>query len=154
MTMSFAEQLEQALAELEEQQAKMAQAAKELQASTASATSKDRMVTAKVGPQGEILALTFHTVSYQSMAPAQLSAVLMDVLNEAKARMGDQIAKSMRSFEGVGESLRLSLTGESDPDWPSIGLDLDALLAPLTAMRPGHDPAAGQGRAKQEEFNG
>lgn len=155
MTSSFMEQLEETMAALAEQQTRMAEAAAELRAATASATSKDRMVTAKVGPHGEVLGLTFHSTAYQTMAPAQLSAVLTDVLNEARARMGDRVARSMRGFEGVGESLRVSLTGdEGEVFGAGGGLDLDTLLAPLTAMRPG-DPATAKGRsAKQAEFDG
>ncbi|WP_431676436.1 YbaB/EbfC family nucleoid-associated protein [Kitasatospora sp. KL5] len=155
MTSSFAEQLEQAMAALADQQARMSEAVRELQAATASATSGDRMVTAKVGPQGEVLALTFHTTAYRSMAPAQLGAVLADVLNEARARMGDRVAASLRAFDGVGETLRVSLTGEDDLLAPAGGLDLDGLLAPLTAMRPGAEaPAHKGGRTKQAEFDG
>ncbi|MFJ9608054.1 YbaB/EbfC family nucleoid-associated protein [Kitasatospora sp. NPDC101176] len=154
MTFSIEQHLAQAMAALEEQQARMAETARELQAATASATSKDRMVTAQVGSQGEVLALTFHTTAYQEMAPAQLAAVLKDVLNEAKARMGEQISRSMRAFDGVGESLRLAVAGEGEDELLSVvsGLDLDALLAPLTAMRPGADAARPSHR--QEEFNG
>ncbi|MFD7588845.1 YbaB/EbfC family nucleoid-associated protein [Kitasatospora sp. NPDC059811] len=154
MTFSFEEQLAQAMAALEEQQVKMAEMTRQLQAATASVTTKDRMLTVKVGAQGEVLALTFHTTAYQEMAPAHLAAVLKDVLNEAKARMGEQITRSMRAFDGVGESLRLAVTGDQEED-PLLsmlgGLDLDALLEPLTAMRPGADQTKAH---KQEEFNG
>ncbi|WP_371521982.1 YbaB/EbfC family nucleoid-associated protein [Kitasatospora sp. NBC_01300] len=155
MTFSFEEQLAQAMESLAEQQAKMAEATEQLRAMTASATSKDRTVTAKVGSQGEVLALTFHSTAYRSMAPAQLSALLVDVLNEAKARMGEQVIASMRAFEGVGETLRMNFTGEREDEdlFAAGGLDLESLLAPLTAMRPGADPAAKQAH-KQEEFNG
>ncbi|MEU1506831.1 YbaB/EbfC family nucleoid-associated protein [Kitasatospora sp. NPDC005748] len=157
MSHSFEDQLNQAMASLEEQKERLAESTRKMQAMTASATSKDRMVTAKVGPQGELLALSFHTTAYQSMAPAQLSTVLKDVLNEAKARMGDQITAEMRSFEGVGETLRMDFTGERGDEEEGLfgiggGLDLDVLLAPLTAMRPGADRTA-KARS-QEEFNG
>ncbi|MFG2910189.1 YbaB/EbfC family nucleoid-associated protein [Kitasatospora sp. NPDC048286] len=156
MSYSFEDQLNQAMASLAEQQEKLAESTRRMQAMTAAATSKDRMVTAKVGPQGELLALNFHTTAYQSMAPAELSAVLKDVLNEARARMGDQLTAEMRGFEGVGETLRMNFTGERGDEEELFGgggaLDLDALLAPLTAMRPGADRTAKS--HKQEEFNG
>ncbi|MFG3053090.1 YbaB/EbfC family nucleoid-associated protein [Kitasatospora sp. NPDC048239] len=154
MEFSFEEHLAKAMASLEEQQARMAAMTGELQRSSASVTTKDRLVTAQVGPQGQVIALTFHTTAYQEMAPAHLAAVLKDVLNEAQARMGEKVAAAMRSFDGVGESLRLAFTGEREDELlgGSGGLDLDALLAPLTAMRPGAD---GTKRSdKQEEFNG
>ncbi|MCX4745830.1 YbaB/EbfC family nucleoid-associated protein [Kitasatospora sp. NBC_01287] len=142
----FADQIEQAVAALREQQAKMAETTRELQESTASVTSKDRMVTAVVGAQGQVVSLTFHTTAYRSMAPAQLSGLLTDVLNEARADMGAKVTESMRSFEGLGELLRTSMTG---------GTELDELLAPLQAMRPGHAEAeARRLRGRQEEFRG
>lgn len=69
------------------------------------------------------------------------------MLNEARADMGAKVLESMRSFEGVGEMLRTSMTG---------GTELDELLAPLQAMRPGYRAAEGwqaPGR-RQEEFSG
>ncbi|MEV7929393.1 MULTISPECIES: YbaB/EbfC family nucleoid-associated protein [unclassified Kitasatospora] len=147
--LSYAEQIEQAMAALEEQQAKMAVAAKELQAATASVTSKDRMVTATVGAQGQVVSLVFHTTAYRSMAPAQLGQVLADVLNTARADIGERVAETMGAFSGLGEALRASMTG---------GTELDDLFAPLRDMRPGYaDEAAAADRRKrdrQEEFRG
>ena len=145
MTSPFADQIAQAMESLREQQAKMEEVRNELQAATASVTSKDRMVTAKVGPQGQVVALTFHTTAYRSMAPAQLSAVLVDVLNTARADMGEKITESMKSFRGVGDLLRHSMTG---------GTTLDEVLAPLRAMRPAVDDGDEKTATKQEEFNG
>jgi DNA-binding protein YbaB len=145
---NFAEQIELAMASLQEQQTRMAAAARELQAATASVTSKDRMVTAKVGAQGQVIALTFHTTAYRAMAPAQLATVLTDVLNEARAEIGDRVTATMGSFRGVGEALRVSMVE---------GTELEDLLAPLRSMRPGFEEAEEEARRKrerQEEFRG
>jgi DNA-binding protein YbaB len=142
----FAEQIEQTMAALREQQAKIAETTKELQASTVSVTSKDRMITAVVGAQGQVVSLAFHTTGYRSMAPAELSKALTDVLNEARADMGEKVTESMRSFQGLGEMLRNSMTG---------GTELDELLAPLQAMRPSAKrDEARRGNKRQEEFRG
>ncbi|MFJ9443429.1 YbaB/EbfC family nucleoid-associated protein [Kitasatospora sp. NPDC101235] len=149
MTFSYAEQIDQAMAALAEQQVRMAAAAKELQAATASATSKDRMVTATVGAQGQVVSLVFHTTAYRSMAPAQLGTVLADVLNTARADLGERMAETMGAFSSLGETLRASMTG---------GTELDELFAPLREMRPGYaEEAAAEERRKrdrQEEFRG
>ncbi|MBD0671491.1 YbaB/EbfC family nucleoid-associated protein [Streptomyces sp. CBMA156] len=149
MSFSYAEQIEQAMAALAEQQVKMAEAAKELQAATASATTKDRMVTATVGAQGQVVSLVFHTTAYRSMAPAQLGTVLADVLNTARADLGERMTERMGAFSGLGETLRASMTG---------GTELDELFAPLRDMRPGfaEDAAAEERRRRdrQEEFRG
>ncbi|AUY52733.1 YbaB/EbfC family nucleoid-associated protein [Streptomyces sp. CB01881] len=148
MSFSYAEQIEQAMATLAEQQARMAATAKELEAATASATSKDRMVTAVVGAQGQVVSLTFHTSAYRSMAPAELGRVLTEVLNTARADIGERVIEGMSAFSGLGEMLRSSMTG---------GTELDDLLEPLRSMRPGHADAAAEERRKrgrQEEFRG
>ncbi|MFD0278101.1 YbaB/EbfC family nucleoid-associated protein [Kitasatospora sp. NPDC127111] len=145
---SFAEQIDQALAALDEQQTRMAAVAKELEAATATVTTKDRLVTAKVGAQGQVVSLTFHSTAYRDMAPAQLGRVLTDVLNEARAEIGERVAASMSQFSGLGEALAGSMTG---------GAGLDDLLEPLRSMRPGHAEEAEaekRRRNRQEEFRG
>lgn len=145
MTSNYSEQISQAMARLREQQEHMAESTAALQSATASATSKDRLVTAKVGPQGQVLSLAFHNTGYRDMAPAELSAVLVDVLNRARADMGEQISTAMKSFAGLGDALRVSMTG---------GTELDELLAPLHAMRPANTESPVRITSKQEEYDG
>jgi DNA-binding protein YbaB len=145
MTTNYSEQITQSLERLREHQERMAAATAELQASTASATSKDRLVTAKVGPQGQVVSITFHTDGYRAMAPAELSAALVEVLNRARADMGERVIEAMRPFTGLGESLRASMAG---------GTELDTLLAPLHAMRPPRTDQPVKITAKQEEYDG
>ncbi|MFI9274319.1 YbaB/EbfC family nucleoid-associated protein [Kitasatospora sp. NPDC052896] len=111
MESPFAEQIRQAMASLQEHRARMQEAQLELQAATASVTSEDRMVTAVVGPQGQVVSLTFHTDDYRDMAPEQLGRVLTDVLNEARAQMGEKVIATMRDFQGTGDMLRQSMVG-------------------------------------------
>ncbi|MFE4973706.1 YbaB/EbfC family nucleoid-associated protein [Kitasatospora sp. NPDC056651] len=143
---SMSEELGQAVEAMRAHRQRAEKVQTELARSSAAVTSKDRMVTAEVGPQGQVLALTFHTTGYQEMAPAQLARLLTDLLNEARARMGDQVVQAMKEFEGVGDMLRFSLTG---------GSSLDQLLEPLRSMMPGHDADAQAERrraGRQEEF--
>src|SRR5947209_3601198 len=105
MSDAFAGQIEQAMASLREQLAKMEALRGEMEKQSASATSEDRMVTAKVGPQGQVLGLSFHTTAYRDMAPTQLGVVLAVVLNEARAAMGEKIIESMQAFQDVGDVL-------------------------------------------------
>jgi DNA-binding protein YbaB len=144
MSSPLADQVEQAMVRLKDHRARMEEVRAELRQATASVMSKDRMVTAKVGPQGEVVSLTFHTTAYRTMAPAQLADVLTEVLNEARARVGEQVTETMRSVSGIGEVLKLSMTG---------GTELDELLAPLRSLRPG-EAEPGEKPKKQGEFNG
>src|ERR1700722_5260441 len=135
------------MAKLRDQQVKMAETKRELQKATASATSKDRMVTVQVGPQGQVVSMKFNTTDYQQMAPAELAGKLTDVLNEARAKMGEQVIEKMRELDGLGALLRSSMAGGAT--------DLDELMEPLRAMRPGYaEEQAQKQAAKQEEFNG
>jgi DNA-binding protein YbaB len=144
MTSPLADQVEQAMARLKDHRARMEEVRAELRQATASVMSKDRMVTAKVGPQGQVVSLTFHTTAYRKMAPAQLADVLTEVLNEARARVGEQVTEAMRSVSGIGEVLKLSMTG---------GTELDGLLAPLRSLRP-DEKEPDKTVKKQDEFNG
>ncbi len=144
MSSPLGDQVEQAMARLKDHRARMEEVRAELRQATASVMSKDRMVTAKVGPQGQVVSLTFHTTAYRTMAPAQLADVLTEVLNEARARVGEQVTEAMRSVSGIGEVLKLSMTG---------GTELDGLLAPLRSLRPSEEKPD-ETVKKQDEFNG
>ncbi|MFE0699688.1 YbaB/EbfC family nucleoid-associated protein [Streptomyces sp. NPDC058872] len=149
MALNLESIVQDAMSALHDHRDKMLAAKRELDAATASATSKDRMVSATVGPQGQVVSMTFHTKAYQSMAPAELAAVLVSVLNEARADMGGQVIEHIKGFQDFGGHLR-SVAGLS-----GMPADMDALLAPLRAMRPAFDSEEAQAAAKaakQEEF--
>ncbi|WP_052709678.1 YbaB/EbfC family nucleoid-associated protein [Streptomyces sp. NRRL S-495] len=146
MSNPFADQIAQAMAEMQTELARAEEMQQEMNELTGSVTSKDRMVTAKVGSQGQVVSLTFHTNDYRDMAPAELAKILTDVLNEARADVGKQVAERISRFDGIGETLRLSMTG---------GSELDEILEPLWAMRPGFDADEKKKKAdRQEEFRG
>lgn len=149
MDLDVESRIEAVMASMREQQKKMAEAKEELDKASSTATSKDRMVTVTVGSQGQVLSMNFHTKRYQDMAPAELAAALTTVLNEARGRMGEQVIAKMKSFGNVGEAVRAAAgVGEM----PS---DLDELMKPLRAMRPGFDEEEARKKSlKQEEFSG
>ncbi|MEV7773076.1 YbaB/EbfC family nucleoid-associated protein [Kitasatospora sp. NPDC086791] len=146
MSNFFAEQIAQAMTEMQSELARAEELQKEMFELTASVTSKDRMVTVKVGSQGQVVSMTFHTDAYREMAPAGLAKVLTDILNEARAKVGEDIAERLGRFDGLGETLRLNMTG---------GTELDEILAPLWEMKPDHQPEDQKKKAeRQEEFRG
>ncbi|MER8184886.1 YbaB/EbfC family nucleoid-associated protein [Kitasatospora sp. NPDC094015] len=144
MSNSFSEQIEQAMETMRAEHARATEARDELAKATVSVTSKDRLVTVKVGPQGQVVSMTFHTTGYREMAPAQLATLLTDLLNEARAKMGEKVISAMKGFDGIGDMLRVSMSG---------GGEIDEMLEPLRAMMPGYDADAKRS-AKQEEFGG
>ncbi|MGW5848690.1 YbaB/EbfC family nucleoid-associated protein [Streptomyces sp. NPDC055254] len=149
MSLDFDGRIKDAMSALYEQRDKMLAAKTELDAATASVTSKDRMISATVGPQGQVVALTFHTKAYQAMAPAELSAALVTVLNDARAKMGEQVIERIKGFTDFGERLR-AVTGLTD-----MPTDLDQLMKPLRAMGSSFQLEEAQEReraARQEQF--
>ncbi|MGA5498079.1 YbaB/EbfC family nucleoid-associated protein [Streptomyces cinereoruber] len=149
MAMDFESILKDAMSALHEQRDKMLEAKRELDAATASVTSKDRMVSVTVGPQGQVVSMTFHTKAYQSMAPAELAAALVTVLNEARARMGSEVIERIKGLQDFSGHLR-SVTGLA-----GTPTDMDELLKPLRSMAPSFDTEASLEElraARQEEF--
>ncbi|MBW5483108.1 YbaB/EbfC family nucleoid-associated protein [Streptomyces bambusae] len=149
MSIDFEGRIKDAMAALYEQRDKMLAVRRDLDAATASVTSKDRMVSATVGPQGQVVSLTFHTKAYQAMAPAELSAALLTVLNDARARMGAQVIERIKGFDGFGDHVRVVTGMTGMPD------SLEELMKPLRAMGSsfGLDEAKEEAKAaKQEEF--
>ncbi|MFE2012638.1 YbaB/EbfC family nucleoid-associated protein [Streptomyces sp. NPDC059491] len=149
MAIDFDGILKDAMSALHDQRDRMLAAKRELDAATATATSKDHMVSVTVGPQGQVVSMTFHTKAYQSMAPAELAAALVTVLNEARAAMGSQVIERIKGFQDFGGHLR-SVTGLA-----GTPVEMDELLKPLRAMAPSFDleeTLGGQKAARQEEF--
>ncbi|RSS60976.1 YbaB/EbfC family nucleoid-associated protein [Streptomyces sp. WAC06614] len=149
MSIDFDSRIKDAMAALHEQRDKMLAAKQELEAATATVTSKDRMVSVTVGPQGQVVSMTFHTKGYLGMAPAELAAALVTVLNDARAEMGAQVIERIKGFDTFGDRLRM-ITGMG-----GMPTDLDELMKPLRAMGSsyGLEEAKEQLRAaRQEEF--
>ncbi|MER8041263.1 YbaB/EbfC family nucleoid-associated protein [Streptomyces sp. NPDC094032] len=120
--------IKEAMASLHEHRDRMLAVRSELEAATSSATTKDRLISVTVGPQGQVVSLTFHTTAYQQMAPAELSAALVGVLNDARASMGRQVTERIKGFADFGAGLRVAA---GVADMPS---DLDELMKPLRSM--------------------
>ncbi|MFJ3902992.1 YbaB/EbfC family nucleoid-associated protein [Streptomyces sp. NPDC090025] len=120
--------IKEAMASLTAHRDRMMEVRTELEAASTSVTSKDRMVSVTVGPQGQVVSLTFHTTAYQQMAPAELATALIRVLNDARARMGEQVTEKIKGFADFGSTLRVAA---GFADMPS---DLDELMKPLRSM--------------------
>jgi DNA-binding protein YbaB len=128
MSDDFQEQVRQAVERMREQQERLSELQRDLEQKTVSVRSKDRMVTATVGAQGQVVSLEFHTTAYRGMAPAELGNALVGVLNEARATMGKKIIEAVRPLGDFGQ-VRKHL--------PHMAAqDVEQALAPLIAMEP------------------
>ena len=139
MSESIPEQAEQALARLRNQMAEFGQASASLESAAEEAVSKDRMVGAKVNAKGELVELKFHTQKYRQMAPAELSAAVMDVIDQARSQMAARVAQTYARFAPEGIDLNEVLSGRFDPSRMLGGFDLPfppGAAAPSDGDRP------------------
>ncbi|MET9016685.1 MULTISPECIES: YbaB/EbfC family nucleoid-associated protein [Streptomyces] len=67
---------------------------------SATATSKDRLVTATVDARGTLTELKFNSSRYRSMAPSELSAVLTDTIAKAQKDVTDQMKEIFGETDG------------------------------------------------------
>jgi hypothetical protein len=111
MATSFEEQVAQSLATLREHQERISKVRRGLAKASESATSRDRSITATVGGEGQLLEFTFHSEEFRTMPAAELSAMLVQLANEARQKMARRVAESFEPLTRFGAQLRESMTG-------------------------------------------
>ena len=139
MSTPFNEQIELVMAEFQEQRARLESARQELEKATVTATSKDHLVTVTASVSGEVREIKFHRTDYAAMAPAELSAVLVETITKAREKAGAKATAAFGELAGFGAGLRDSLAG---------GSELDEIFGLLQAPVPSRPAAA------EEDFDG
>ncbi|WP_329303847.1 YbaB/EbfC family nucleoid-associated protein [Streptomyces sp. NBC_00659] len=120
---SVEERLAEAIQALESTRAAVADAERRLREASVTVMSKDRSVEVTVGAQGDLRALRFHDGKYRSMAPAQLSAVLLETIGQARARMSRQVVDTYRP---ISESVpRIPGMPGAEIDWERLSGSAD-----------------------------
>ncbi|MGW5645920.1 YbaB/EbfC family nucleoid-associated protein [Saccharopolyspora sp. NPDC003752] len=119
-------QMEQALAQITEKQQEMRKVEQDLLSRTATARSKDRMISATVKAGGELAKVEFHDDRYRTMARAELADAVVKVVEQARADMLHQVNETMAPQLGDIADLRGSLGGASP---------FSEFLAPLMEMQ-------------------
>jgi DNA-binding protein YbaB len=130
MVASLHDQLDEAMRELHAFQGRMLETREEMRKTSVSVRSKDRTLTVTLGARGEVREIAFHGEGYRAMAPAELSAVLVDTLNEARSELTRKVRSAFRPHRDFGRKLRESMTG---------GSELDGFLAPLSELMRSRD---------------
>ncbi|MEU3919047.1 YbaB/EbfC family nucleoid-associated protein [Streptomyces sp. NPDC029004] len=135
MTESMQERLASAMAELKRTQVAVAQAEESLRAAATKVRSRDRSVEVTVGPQGELTHIRFLDGKYRNMGSAQLSAAVLDAVQEGRAQMARLV---LDAFQPLSERSRglPEVTG-SEIDWERIFGPLQATAAEGTPGRTG-----------------
>ncbi|MFE5741376.1 YbaB/EbfC family nucleoid-associated protein [Streptomyces celluloflavus] len=81
---------------------------------SATATSRDRMVSATVDAQGAVTGLKFHSTRYRSMAAAELSAALLDTIRQAQDEATAQVSQLLQPVMPGGLDLGDALGGHGN----------------------------------------
>jgi DNA-binding protein YbaB len=107
-----------ALSELRAQQEKIAGAVDRLQAVTANASTKDKMVTATVDGQGKLVELSFRGRRWRDLAPKELAAKIVEVVADAQDKASAETAGVMSDLVPAG--LDLERLRQLGPDLDSM----------------------------------
>ena len=86
-----------------------------LRAVSGTATSKNRAVTATVDAAGELTELKFNSMAFRSMAPKELSHLLLDVIAKARQDARTKISEATGAVTGpAATSAQDLLSGKAD----------------------------------------
>lgn len=114
MSSPFNEQFRQAMTEFSEQRAKLQRTQRDLQKAAVTASPKDHLLSVTVGVSGEVKDIKFHRAEYATMAPAELSSILVDTINRAREQAAATAQAAFSSMAGFAATMRDSLAGGSD----------------------------------------
>lgn len=117
MTSPLDDQLEQALAELREQGERIRGFQAELAQHSTTVVSKDRLVTATVGGNGRLTALSFKGNRYRTMSSAELAKLLMETVNSALEQASKTTMEAAQALMPTGLDIDgVSLDGDLNID--------------------------------------
>ncbi|MEU4556720.1 YbaB/EbfC family nucleoid-associated protein [Micromonospora violae] len=115
---------EQAYAEFEEQKNAISEFEQRLAEKVSTLTAKNRAVSVTVDGQGDVVEIKFPTMAYRKMAPAELSALLVETIDAAR----------MQAREGTNELLQTFLpSGMASFDLLNNPVDFEEIMS--EAMR-------------------
>lgn len=105
------EHLGDLLGRLDETVRELASVREELQRRRVTVRSADRLLSVTVDARGEVQGVTFHTTAYTRLGPDDLGRVVATTVREAQQEMAHGIAERMAPWQGLGASVRESITG-------------------------------------------
>jgi citrate lyase beta subunit len=115
------ERLEQALAVYQQQLTAMSETRRKAEQIRATVTAPRRVVSATVGPRGELLELKFPTGAHKSMTPGELASTIVHTVEAARAKAVTELSDLMPA---------LPRNGLSAEDLIEKRVDLGSLLPP------------------------
>ena len=129
MSSSMREQMEAELERLHTTMRELSDASASMESATEEAVAKNRAVAATVDGTGRLTELKFHTDAYRSMAPAELSAAIVEVVGRAQRQMAERVSKAYEAFTPEGIDGEAAMRGDLDPEETlrRMGVSLDDL---------------------------
>lgn len=112
----LSEQLTQVFDELRQHRDRIAKVQQELSKATVSVTARDRSLSVEVGSQGELRDVRFHSEDYRTMPAAELSALLVQLCNDARRQMAEKVTASYAPLTSFAAEMRKSMIGGSDSE--------------------------------------
>jgi DNA-binding protein YbaB len=107
---------ESAVAELRRTQERIKSVSENLRAKPTEVSSKDKMVTVAVDERGEVTSITFNTAKFRRMAPAELGAVLVETIRQARAVSRDRLMSAYKPLLPPGLDMSAMMTGKFNVD--------------------------------------
>ncbi|MGW0855107.1 YbaB/EbfC family nucleoid-associated protein [Streptomyces sp. NPDC002690] len=117
-TEALSQRLAETLAELDTVTAGLTDAKEELREATYVVRSRDRVVEATVGSQGQLTDLRFLDNKYRSMSSTELAASVLEAASQARDAMSRHVMRTMQPF--TEPRLGMSPMKGFDIDWADI----------------------------------
>jgi len=114
MSTSWQDDLERAYTELERSQQAISQVQADLVGRRATVKSKNRMVSVVVDAQGAVVDLTFHSRAYRAMPAAELSALLVETIGQAREQAMAELASMFSAVLPSAVPVADMLSGTAD----------------------------------------
>ncbi|MCI2417470.1 YbaB/EbfC family nucleoid-associated protein [Saccharopolyspora sp. K220] len=103
-----------ALELFEQEQAKLADFQQKLAETSTVVDSRNRMLTVTLDGSGELSDLKFNTTAYRTMAPAELSALILETLRKARSQSFQTMQELMGGGPLQGLDIEEIATGQAD----------------------------------------
>lgn len=116
MSTSWHEEIERAYAELDESQQAIAQVQHDMTGKRITVTSKNRAITVVTDAQGEVTDIKFNSRGYRSMPTAELSALLVETVGEARRQALAELASMFSAVLPQSTPILDLLNGTVDID--------------------------------------
>ena len=123
--------MKEAMAEYEKARSEVAQIQETLEKASGQARSKSRMLSVTVDGRGDVTELKFHTQAWRSMAPGELSKVIVQTIKDARAAAQREMWSAISPMMPDGLDLSEAVSGRLDwsaaiptsPEMPTIVQD-------------------------------